>query len=300
MNTPTARVHHTTTGDGATLTTRIVGADHGATATVVFAHGYCLRSSTWTRIVRTLAAQRPDIRFITFDQRGHGSSPLPAGGAPIDHLGRDLHSVIDRHACGPVILVGHSMGAMGIMSYARQFPHEVADRVGGAVLISTAPRGLAYCGLWSPYNRLPLLMARAALAISPRYANHLKDRVVRLLSPALHAAQHHMGYRDYRPADCIEAPVQTIAAFLATLTNHDQRAALPVLAQVPCAVICGDCDIATPAVHSAAMAETLGAALTLLPGVGHLAHLERPAVVASIIDNIVSTAIETVKLPAAL
>lgn len=289
MTPSPAGPHRTITDDGAALTTRVRGPER-CTATVVFAHGYCLRSSTWTRIVQALASQHTNVRFITYDQRGHGASSLPPGSASIDHLGRDLHSVINQHAEGRVILVGHSMGGMGLMSYARQFPHEVADRVSGAVLISTAPRGLAHCGLWSPYNRLPLLLARGMLAVSPRYAGQIKDHLVRMLSPALHAAQHHLGYRDYRPADCIETPVPTIAAFLASLTHHDQRDALPILAGIRCAVVCGDCDIATPAVHSAVMADALGVPLTLLPGVGHLAHLECPDAVTRLVTDLLSAA----------
>lgn len=289
---PKSSQHLTTlSDDGTRLSTRIIGPANPA-ATVIFAHGYCLRSSTWTRTIRALTRQHPTIRFISFDQRGHGSSSLPPGPATIEQLGSDLEHVINGHAVGEVVTVGHSMGGMGLFAHARLFPRTVAERIIGTILISTAPRGLAHCGIGAPYNIVPLGLARAALALSPRRAQLIKGRGVQMLSPALHAAQGHTIRRDFRPTDCVGPSVATIAAFLKSLTYHDQRAALPIIAQIRSSVICGDCDIATPLRHNMSLADTVGAELKVLPGAGHLAYLEHPnAMIDSVTEMITATGI---------
>ena len=42
---------------------------------------------------------------------------------------------------GPVVLVGHSMGGMTVLSHARQFPQRYRTRIVGAALISSAAEG---------------------------------------------------------------------------------------------------------------------------------------------------------------
>ena len=47
-------------------------------------------------------------------------------------LGQDLETVLAVMAPrGPVVLVGHSMGGMTVLSHARQFPQRYATRIVG-------------------------------------------------------------------------------------------------------------------------------------------------------------------------
>ncbi len=73
----------------------------------------------------------------------------------------------------------------------------------------------------------------------------------------------------------------TSAAFYPTFLTHDERDALPVLAQVPTTVLVGDCDRLTPAAHSRRMAQDLGpdTRLVVVPGAGHSVNITRRAVV---------------------
>ena len=63
--------------------------------------------------------------------------------ATIDQLGRDLRRVLDETVPeGPVVLVGHSMGGMSVISFAQQFPDLIGTKVIGVGLIATTAGGL--------------------------------------------------------------------------------------------------------------------------------------------------------------
>ena len=134
-----------TTPDGVPLAVREVGPDD-ARLTVVFAHGFCLRMGAFHFQRARLAEQwGPQVRMVFYDQRGHGQS----GGASPDsytvtQLGKDLETVLAVMVPrGPVVLVGHSMGAMTVLSHARQYPHRYPTRVVGAALMSSAAEGIS-------------------------------------------------------------------------------------------------------------------------------------------------------------
>jgi pimeloyl-ACP methyl ester carboxylesterase len=66
-------------------------------------------------------------------------------------------------------------------------------------------------------------------------------------------------------------------AFYATFLDHDETAALPVLARVPVTVVAASDDRLTPAAHGRRMAELIGdaAELVVVPGAGHSVNLTR-------------------------
>jgi alpha-beta hydrolase superfamily lysophospholipase len=79
-----------------------------------------------------------ETRVCVYDRAGRGWSDAaasPQGGAQI---ATDLHTLLHRaHVPGPYVLAGHSFGGLYVMSYAAQYPEDVA----GMVLVdSTAPR----------------------------------------------------------------------------------------------------------------------------------------------------------------
>lgn len=134
-----------TTADGVPLVVREVG-PVTAPLTVVFAHGFCQRMGAF-HFQRAALAQRwgEQVRMVFYDQRGHGQS----GDAPIEtytveQLGRDLEIILQVMVPrGPVVLVGHSMGGMTVLSHARQFPANYGRRIVGAAIISSAAQGVS-------------------------------------------------------------------------------------------------------------------------------------------------------------
>ena len=113
-----------TTPDGVPLAVREVGPED-APLTVVFAHGFCLRMGAFHFQRARLAEQwGPQVRMVFYDQRGHGQSgDASPDSYTVEQLGQDLETVLAVMAPrGPVVLVGHSMGGMTVLSHARQYP----------------------------------------------------------------------------------------------------------------------------------------------------------------------------------
>ena len=113
-----------TTDDGVPLAVREVG-PVDAPLTVVFVHGFCMCMGAYHfQRARLEEEWGQQVRMVFYDQRGHGQSGRAAIETyTVEQLGRDLETVLAVTVPrGPVVLVGHSMGGMTVLSHARQFP----------------------------------------------------------------------------------------------------------------------------------------------------------------------------------
>jgi pimeloyl-ACP methyl ester carboxylesterase len=291
---PADRQHRVPTEDGVLLHAEEVGpAD--APVTVLFVHGYALSLESFVLQRRALRERFGDrVRLVFYDQRSHGrSGRSPAAGCTLEQLARDLYAVLDRLVpAGPVVLVGHSMGGMVIMSVAQQHP-ELFDgdgRVRAVALINTSSGELrtVTLGLPSMLARLrgpvmPVLLRRAArnAALIERGRALGKD-LAWLITKRLSFADP-----DVPPAivefctDLIaHTPVDVVADFYPTLMAHDGREGLRTLAGCPVLILGAEQDALTPLSHSEALAQDLpDARLVLVPNSGHLLMLEHPEAV---------------------
>jgi pimeloyl-ACP methyl ester carboxylesterase len=290
-----ARERTVTTEDGVALSVHEHGPDDAA-VTVVLAHGYVQSSRLWNGQVRDLLAARPDAKVVTYDHRGHGASARCARDtATLDQLGHDLAAVLDAVApTGPVVVGGHSMGGMTIMALAEQRPELFGERVVGAAFVATSSGGLADVtwGLPAPVARLakralPVLNERAARAEQrgvPRKLSPFESRLIfgKGADPA--DVQETLDVM----ADCSS---ETVAAFLATFSDHDRGKALEVL-DVPAVVLAGDQDLLCPLAHSRAIAAGLPQGeLAVYPGAGHMVQLERRREVSTRLADLVDRAV---------
>lgn len=289
-----------TTEDDVPLTVREVGpAD--APLTVVFVHGYCLRMESW-HFQRTQLEERwaDSARMVFYDQRGHGESGMPATpSCTMAQLGRDLAAVIDAVApSGPVVLVGHSMGGMTILAMARQFPELFADRVIGVGLLATTAAGLNKSGLGRNLDNPVIDAFRLAVRTAPGVVQQARGAARAIISPILRAASYGtevsprlVAFSDGMLGD---VSVVTIVNFLESLELHDESEALPVLADTPALVLCGDTDMIIPFSSSKALAAALPRAeLVRVQGAGHLVELEFPQVTSDAIDRLVRRAVSS-------
>ncbi len=286
------RIRTVTTDDGLPLAVEELG-PRDAPLTVVFVHGYCLAMGSWHYQRLGLADMtRPRIRMVFYDHRSHGRSGRASSGtATIDQLGSDLGRVLDEVVpTGPVALIGHSMGGMTIMALADQHPEWFGSRVVGVALLSTSTGRLAEVSLG-----FPALAARLRAPVLPvalrlmRSRAALIERSRKLGSDIawLLTRRYSFGSSDVSPAlveyvgHLITAtPVEVVADFFPALNAHDKLSALGQLRHVETLIIVGDKDLLTPVEHSRRMAEALPAAeLLVLEGAGHLAMMERPALV---------------------
>jgi pimeloyl-ACP methyl ester carboxylesterase len=168
--------------------------------TVVLENGLGETSPSWIRI--TAEVDRTS-RVCAYDRAGQGWSDDAAG--PQDGLAvaADLHTLLERaDETGPYVLVGHSAGGAYVMTYAAQYPSEVAGMVlldsmspyeftalpdfaaeysmmrrGLAVLPSLARLGVAQVVPASAWSSLPEQAASQvrAFASSPRGMRNMRD-----------------------------------------------------------------------------------------------------------------------------
>lgn len=287
-----------TTADGVPLAVREVGPED-APLTVVFAHGFCLRMGSFHfQRVRLTEHWGDQVRMVFFDQRGHGQSgDAPPETYTVEQLGRDLEAVLAVMAPkGPVVLVGHSMGGMAVLSHARQYPQRYPARIVGAALISSAAEGVAR----SPVGEILKNPALEAVRFSARYAPKLVHRgrgaARSVIGPILRAAS----YGDEKISPSVVAfsermmhdtPIATLVEFLHALEVHDETAGLETLRKVPTLVACGDRDLLTPMEYSQEMADALAKCeLVIVPGAGHLVQLECPEVIDDALVRLVERA----------
>ena len=136
------------TDDGVRLHVEVDEVD-SAELTVVFTHGYALNQDAWHFQRRDL---RGKVRLAFWDQRSHGRSDrAPEGSVTFERLGLDLADVLDEVAPeGPVVVAGHSMGGMTILSLALSRPDLFGSRIAGVALVATSARGLEGVSLGLP------------------------------------------------------------------------------------------------------------------------------------------------------
>jgi len=284
--------------DGVPLVVREVG-PVTAPLTVVFAHGWCLRMGSFhfqrARLEEEWGSQ---VRMVFYDQRGHGQSgEAPVGTYTVPQLGRDLETVLQVMVpSGPVVLVGHSMGGMAILSHARQFPEHYGPCVVGAAIISSAAEGLPRSPVGEILQNPALEAVRFAARYVPKMVHRTRGAAWALLKPILKAASY--GSDEVSPSVVAfsermihDTTIATLVEFLHALEVHDESAALPVLARIPTMIACGDRDVLTPVRHSEEMAAALpDCELVIVPGAGHLVELEQPDVINDALVRLVERA----------
>ena len=287
-----------TTPDGVDLAVREVGPEH-APLTVVFSHGFCLRMGAFYFQRERLEREwGPQVRMVFYDQRGHGQS---AEASPdtytIEQLGRDLETVLSVTAPrGPVVLVGHSMGGMTVLSHARQFPRRYPNRIVGVALISSAAEGVARSQVAEILKNPALEAVRFAVRYAPKTVHRTRGAAKSVIAPILRAAS----YGDAKVSPSVVAfsekmmhgtPIVTLVEFLHALEVHDEDAALQTLAKVPTLIACGSRDLITPVEHSEAMAARLPKCeLVIVEGAGHLVQLEQPEIIDDALVRLVERA----------
>lgn len=276
-----------------------------APLTVVFAHGWALRAGAW-HFQRLAFAPPTDggedpadgaaaaagpagltIRMVFYDQRSHGRSGRAAvGHSTMVDLAGDLRAVIATAAPeGPIVLVGHSMGGMALLTLLHRDPDLFAERVVGVGLISSSATDLrrdeftrVLLSGSNPVIRLATSAAARYPTVLERSRAGVKD-LVWLLTRSIGFARRDIpaALVDYLDEMISGTPFEVIADFAPTLLSFDQIDELPALSGIPTLILCGDQDRVTPLARSRAMADVLpDAVFVVVPAAGHMAILEAP------------------------
>jgi pimeloyl-ACP methyl ester carboxylesterase len=268
--------------DGTELAVNVIG-PRGA-PTIVFAHGFSLDMTAWHYQWAHFSKR---FRCVLLDHRGHGRSERAASGDySLDALGRDLKAVLDAEVeNGPAVLVGHSMGGMGILSFAAQFPEELGERVRAVVLADTGAANFVSEMATGLGAHAAGLLSRGASRLARR-----PDRVHRIRSRAF-AGRGDLAFLIARATNfgpdvapslvdhvveiAARAPVDVWSELLVSLIELDLTHSLRRV-EAPALVVVGELDRLTPPSAARAMVRELpDARLVVIGGAGHCAMLER-------------------------
>ncbi|CCH74274.1 alpha/beta fold hydrolase [Nostocoides australiense] len=240
------------------------------TPTVVLAHGWTLNRTLWSRVIRRLHDRLP-VRIVAYDQRSHGESTRGNLAASIGQLSDDLAAVIEVVAgADRLVLCGHSMGGMTIISYAGRHTEELHDRVDGVALLGTACAEVGRPGWFGKFEAGVMHAARWGPAIPAgafvtsrhqRFLNFGDDpdpRDVRLVRKAIASTK-----------------IRDMGSYFGALEALDERESLAALAAVPTVIMVGEKDKLTPVHYARALHEGIdGSTLLELPGKGHMLGYE--------------------------
>jgi pimeloyl-ACP methyl ester carboxylesterase len=266
---PGFREHHTEVRG-----TRLRWFEAGSGTCVALLHGFGGAASNWALVAPPLAER---WRVLVPELPGHGgSSALPAPPERLDPYADRMAALLD----GPVVLVGHSLGAVVALRMALRHP----DLVRGLVLTGSAGIG---SGTRSSQRAITLLsLLQPAKRISPLRRAFAHNALLRRVAFGLFSVA------DPRALDPLAAE-----AFLAGSALHtDVRAAGDALVRTdplvdlehvrgPAFVVHGARDRQVPLRDGLEYARRLNAPLRVIADCGHLLIGERPrAVVDAICD----------------
>ncbi len=237
--------------------------EQGEGDTAVFLlHGVGGGKEAWARNQPVVAAA--GYRTIAWDMPGYGDSEVIS---PCTNLllADALKHLIVHIGAHRNVLLGHSMGGMIAQELAARYP----ALLHGLVLYSTSPAFGKADGSWQQQ----FLQSRFAPLDQGLGMAGLAGKIV----PGMFAP-------DADPARLAEAaalmsrvPAESYRAALSAIVSFNRLAELGDLA-VPTLCLAGELDLnAPPAVAEKMASRIAGARYQCLPGVGHIANIERPA-----------------------
>ncbi len=228
---------------------------------LVFIHGFGADLLTWQLCLVPLAAQ---YRLIALDLPGHGRSSPDVGPATLDFMTDWLDEAFAVLNIGAAHIVGHSMGAKIALGFVLSHPHRIAS------LSLISPAGL---GGDFHHDTLDAYLNAQTPDACEALARHLLGPGGQNLGPSL-ARSLFDAARDPERAKALAALLGNAKAYGLALSPEGfdwRRVACPVQ------ILWGDHDRLIPVPDARRLPES--APFHLIPGAGHLPHMEASAAV---------------------
>ena len=231
----------------------------GQGPSVVLIHALACDLTLWDPQAEALAAHHDVVRY---DVRGHGLSPLPAGGLSFDALADDLAKLLDSLGIARAHVVGLSMGGVIARLFALRHPQRVARLALCATLAALPPEAAS---AWR--ERAQLVRERGMAAIVEwTLAQWFPAEALRARTPAVEHAR----------AMIAAAPADGYLAVCAAVPELDFFARQGEI-RAPTLVLAGAADPKLRSLAPEALARAIpGALLHLFSGAGHLPNLDAP------------------------
>ena len=232
---------------------------------VVFLHAFPLNAGMWAP---QLPALPPGWAGVAPDFRGFGgSSPDDEGTraeARLEDYAEDVGELLDGLGATRAALCGCSMGGYAALSVLSRFP----ARVSGLLLADTRATADAEAARASRAAMLDLLDGKGPAAVAAEMRPKLLGPASASERPDVLAALDGMMGR---------ATARGIGFAVARMLNRPDATAALAAFRGPVSIVVGEVDTLTPPAEAASMAAAApGAALTKIPGAGHISNLEAP------------------------
>jgi pimeloyl-ACP methyl ester carboxylesterase len=265
---------------------RIAYLDEGSGEAIVLLHGMAGSSDTWRSLIGPLSRK---YRVVAPDLLGHGNSTKPRTDYSLGALSVLIRDVLNELDITQATFVGHSLGGGISMQFVYQHP----DYVQRLVLINSGGLGpdvgmlLRLASLPGAELVLPIIAAKRLLAPGERVWSLMRKAGIE--SPRGEEMWRH--YRSLSDGPTRQAFLRTVRAVIdhrgqavSALNRLNTRMDFPVMA------IWGDRDAMIPVAHAyAAQQVRPDVRVEVLTDVGHFPHAERPAEVAELIDDFITS-----------
>mgnify|MGYP002777000449 CR=1 FL=1 len=264
--------------DGSEIQVEFYGSE--SAPPLILTHGWGPDSTVWYYAKKQLAEH---FRVIVWDLPGLGKSKKPKNrDYSLEKYARDLDAVLSLVGDRPAILLGHSMGAMILLTFSRLFPDR---QVAGLILVDgtyTNPARTAILSRLLLALQKPLLepLLHLAIALSPllhftSWLSYLNGSTLVTTEVSGFTGRETRGQLNFSSLIGIKAPPGILARGVLAMFRFDETATLPKIS-VPTLVIVGESDIATrPSASDRMSREIPHAELKVLSPGGHMALMER-------------------------
>jgi len=152
-----------------------------AARTLVLVHGIGMGRKVFGDLVRRL---EHDTLVIALDLPGYGDAPEPARTPTMERLADLVAAYLDHLGCGPVVLLGHSMGTQVVTEVAVRHPRTLSHLVLVAPTVDRRRRrALAQLwrlgrDLWGENLKVLLLGAREYVRAGPHLRRKMRAMLV--------------------------------------------------------------------------------------------------------------------------
>lgn len=238
---------------------------------LVMVHGYLGGAAQWASEIDHFSSA---YDVIAPNLPGFGAASDRAGCQSIEAMARAVLTLLDELAVENFFLLGHSMGGMVVQEMARLQPQRVAR----LILYGTGPLGLM------PDRFEPLATSRDRLR-----KDGVEITIERIGATWFKKGAEAKGYPLVTEIGKRANP-QAAEVALTAMGDWDGRQALRGLA-MPTLVVWGDADRS----YRWPQVETLWTSLpdvrlSVIPGAAHAAHLEKPVLFQSLVEDFLSEA----------
>ena len=251
-------------------------AAQGAPPKLLLLHGTGASTHTWRGLAPLLARH---AELLALDLPGHGfTDPLPAAQCSLPGMAAALLKLLQELQFEPALVLGHSAGAALMLRMALDARWQGCRLVGlnSALLPFDGLAGLAYA---------PMARLLASNPLVPRLAawRGRNEAAVRRLIAGTGSHIDDTGVALYGRLMSNPGHVAGVLAMMARWDLQPLQQDLPAL-RCPLLLVAAANDRAVPPAQAQRVAQRVpGAQSVLLPGLGHLAHEEAPALVAPLV-----------------